>query len=464
MYSLSWRIRRSTSLVTFAGVGLQHRESSKFWPKGILSLSAAGLLQRYPFASTASDSSWMQERWNTMFGLLKKYQQREGHCKVPQRHIENGKKLGLWLNDQRRAYKKGKMDESRRQPLEDAGVSWTPLEDEWEEWFALLKKFKEREGHANVSRNHKENGRCLGIWLNNQRRAKKGQGRKLSKSQECRLEELGVSFDPYRDQWEKNFAVLVQYKEWNGHCNVPSKSGGSLGIWLHKQRYLKRVGKLDLARQHQLEEIGVVWDPLQDQWEQMFDLLVWYKERNGHCNVPSKSGGSLGIWLRTQRYLKRVEKLDLAREYQLEEIGVVWDPLQDQWEQMFDLLVQYKERNGHCNVPISHREEGQNLGEWIHTQRRAKRGGNIDESRARQLEELGLSWEPLDDQWESCFVLFQQYVQEKGHCYVPRRYLMGGKDIGIWLTNQWELHLLGRLEPGRFEKLYELGIRWEKDP
>ena len=93
------------------------------------------------------------------------------------------------------------MDESCCWRKEDVAFSVTPLEDELIEWFALLKKCKEREGHANVhQKKHKEDERNLGMWLRNYRMAKKGKREKLNLSQEeCHCEEIGVSFDRYSD-------------------------------------------------------------------------------------------------------------------------------------------------------------------------------------------------------------------------------------------------------------------------
>ena len=41
------------------------------------------------------------------FGLLLAFRDREGHCDVPDRHEEQGVKLGNWLSYQRAARKKG---------------------------------------------------------------------------------------------------------------------------------------------------------------------------------------------------------------------------------------------------------------------------------------------------------------------------------------------------------------------
>jgi hypothetical protein len=60
--------------------------------------------------------------------------------------------------------------------------------DPWEEGFSDLLQFVNREGHARVHWQHKENGRVLGKWVSHQRaKYKAGQ---LTAEQIKRLESL----------------------------------------------------------------------------------------------------------------------------------------------------------------------------------------------------------------------------------------------------------------------------------
>jgi hypothetical protein len=65
------------------------------------------------------------------------------------------------------------------------------------------------------------------------------------------------------------------------------------------------------------------------------------------------------------------------------------------WEDMFARMEQYKKREGHCNVPRSHKEDGANLGTWVPRQRIEKRKGELSADKSRRLESIGMVWEPL---------------------------------------------------------------------
>jgi hypothetical protein len=202
-----------------------------------------------------------------------------------------------------------------------------------------------------------------------------------------------------KEAWERMFALLVQFKEREGHCSVQyshNEEGENLGRWVSNQRQAKNAGKLDVTRERRLDKLGIVWDVLDDRWERMFALLEQFKEREGHCNVPAshkEEGMNLGNWVKNQRQGKNAGKLDVTREQRLEKFGVVWDTYGDQWERMFASLGQFKEREGHCNVPGSHKEEGTNLGRWVSHQREAKKAGKLDETRERRLERFGIVWD-----------------------------------------------------------------------
>ena len=195
--------------------------------------------------------------------MLEQYKEKEGHSNVPQGHEEDGVRLGIWLRNQRQLYKKGKLHESCKQRLEAAGISLDPHADHWERNFALLKRFKEREGHGNVPQRHEEDGVQLGNWVSKQRQLyKKG---KLDESYQRRLENLGVSWDPLGDQWEQNFVLLEEYKEREGHCHVPKdhvEDGVKLGRWLINLRQARKGNlshTLSSDRIERLDQVGMRW-------------------------------------------------------------------------------------------------------------------------------------------------------------------------------------------------------------
>jgi hypothetical protein len=85
-------------------------------------------------------------------------------------------------------------------------------------------------------------------------------------------------------------------------------------------------------RIEQLEKVGFVWDSHSAAWVQRFKELCTFRERAGHCNVPSNfaDSPSLATWVKCQRrqyklfWQYKTSNINLHRIEQLHEIGFEW--------------------------------------------------------------------------------------------------------------------------------------------
>jgi Helicase associated domain. len=138
----------------------------------------------------------LDARWDGALAVLKRFVAREGHARVPQGVIEGGFRLGSWVGNQRERYRAGKLDADRQRKLEELqGWTWEPYEVRWEEAFALLVRYAEREGHARIPQSHREDVLKLGTWVATQRNAYRAG--KLDADRKRRLEGLpGWSWGP----------------------------------------------------------------------------------------------------------------------------------------------------------------------------------------------------------------------------------------------------------------------------
>ena len=71
--------------------------------------------------------------------------------------------------EERKAKKEAPLSDEEVARLEAVGVAWDVYATQWEKNYALLRAFREREGHANVPMRHVEEGEKLGVWLQTQR-------------------------------------------------------------------------------------------------------------------------------------------------------------------------------------------------------------------------------------------------------------------------------------------------------
>jgi hypothetical protein len=261
------------------------------------------------------------------------------------------------------------------------------------------------------------------------------------------------------EQWEEGYRQLKKFCERVGNCKVPSKhieNDFQLGAWVQTQRRFKSA--LSNERFVKLEELGFQWDLASDSWENGYEHLKQFKEREGHCRAFKdhiEDGFSLGTWIKVQRRNK--EKLPAERIKRLDKLGFVWDPIADQWDEGYRILKKFSAREGHCLVPQKHIEDGYPLGQWVTSRRRSK--ASIEDLKLRQLESIGFVWDPLQKQLDEGLRYLKAFKDREGHCLVPQLHIEDGFALGKWVNSRRARQTA--MDPVFRKKLDELGFIWD---
>jgi hypothetical protein len=213
---------------------------------------------------------------------------------------------------------------------------------------------------------------------------------------------------------EVRLIELAAYRESHGHCNVPEgySENPLLASWVNRQRRQYRLrmdgkrSKITPARIQELENLGFEWgNSNREGWEVRLSELADYREKLGHCNVPTRciEYKQLGKWVGTQRnqYRLRLDgktsPMTTFRIQELESLGFEWDCSGPTWEDRLSELADYRKTHGHCNVPRNYSEDSK-LAYWVGHQRtnyRLRQDGKrsqITPARIHELENLGFEW------------------------------------------------------------------------
>jgi superfamily II DNA or RNA helicase len=269
--------------------------------------------------------------------------------------------------------------------------------------------------------------------------------------------------DRLGNNWNDMYGRLVHFKTQTDHCLVPAryedKDGYRLGGWVGKQRQGRDA--LSPDRYSLLDEIGFVWDPFKAAWDEGYEYLRAYKEREDHCRVPqyykNDDGFRLGGWVSAQRGM-RTEILP-ERATLLDEIGFVWNKLEDDWREGYESLKAYKELHGHCLVPKRYKDEdGFKLGQWVGVKRKSPDMMSLE--RVALLNQVGFIWDAIQHAWEEGYEHLKSFKDQKGHCRVPRVFKSNdGYKLGTWVGNL-RVHR-DRLTPESIASLDSLGFIWD---
>lgn len=249
--------------------------------------------------------------------------------------------------------------------------------------------------------------------------------------------------------WKERIAMLKEHKAKYGTTDLCVADKESVNQLLrsfvfeqrkqHKKYLSGKHSSLNAERVRELEDLGFEFDPVasgthkanamkrfQQQWDEMYDELVQYKNVNGNCLVPLGKNADaklkkLGNWVRGQRKLMNKagrEKFDPQRLAKLEAIDFDWNPLASgaytankrielfpkvnaKWMSWYNKLVKFKEEHGNLIVgPKSKNYPG--LYNWVHGQRKEykryqnkEENVNMYEEWIKLMADIGFDWAPM---------------------------------------------------------------------
>lgn len=188
-----------------------------------------------------------------------------------------------------------------------------------------------------------------------------------------------------------------------------------------------------------VEDCKKLFDKLEESlsasWDIMYEKAKAYYEKNGDLEIPAtyftEDGYSLGLWINTQRGLYRGthngKPLTQMQIDALNAIGMRWQSIGElSWERYYEAAKKYYEENGNLLAPYSYvNENGINIGQWLVTQRMAKKNGirkwGFSEERSARLDEIGMVWDVPDYLWEENYEAAVRYHRENGDLDVPAK-------------------------------------------
>ena len=325
--------------------------------------------------------------WEHHFGELQRFKEKNGHCNVPKGYKESPH-LGTWVGNMRALGMRNKLSSQRREKLEGIGFCFKVRDAQWDENIELLKVFKRKHGHTRVSINDKDNLK-LGRWIANIRLLKKDG--KLPNERQRELIPFNIDWDLRNQMWEEHFESLLQFIKKYGHTNVPQKypTNQPLAFWCEANRRAYRDGDILPERAARLERIGFKWNKISAFWDEMFNALLKFKEKHGHCNVSrlSSEDKRLFYWVANIRNRFKVGDLPASYRGELDKIGFIWKREDAKWNDNLTAFIRLKEKLGHSDIRPKHSKE---VYRWIRTVRECK--SKYSTERLKQLNDSGFPW------------------------------------------------------------------------
>lgn len=455
----------------------------KAYRKGDLTRDRRILLEQLPLWTWGLNRA----KWKAGCQYLKDFVELEGHSRVPWGYVTaTGYKLGVWVNNQRTAYRAGRLSAKRRKGLESIeGWTWgtesTAKRATITEYLSRLREYVRREGHSLVPVDFvDDDGSGLGRWVARQRR-EYANGR-LSLGRRLRLLQVpGWTWNDSGLRWEEGLELLRDYVIREGHAHVSrdytTPDGSRLGRWLSIELGALLLGDMSDERLCPLKDI--LRGRSDRDWEKGLTWLRWWFQIAGHVQIPTEyvtphGGFPVGMWVR-RRQRDYVSEVLLAHQREMLDRFLGWTEtclaLAERWRgrawvgehrapgwvKGFKLLRRYADREGHTFVPKHYTTcDGYLLGRWVSIQRSPDSKRRLSPQKRRMLEKLpawvwNASELPFlyeDESKAEGFACLRDYVAREGNALVPKSYVTGGRyRLGAWVQWHRSEYIGGGLPP-----------------
>ena len=462
--------------------------------------------------------------WDDWYKLAAAYYEENGNLNIPRYFCtfngytsdSKGKELGKWLHTQKIYKLYGRITKERIEKLENIGIVWNLQDEIWDQKYRLAAAYYNHYGNLDVPKDFKtkdgitpdESGESLGLWILVQRKLKKNiTDPRASKRIEL-LDKIGMLWDVNYSRWLEMYKLAEKYYEYHGNLLVPGlfktndgihhDDNGKypLGSWISRQRVAKKgvknsTSKINDEQIAMLDQIGMVWEVLEKNLTDMFAILIKYYNHYGNINVPSKfvtndginfdnNGKKLGSWLADIRRGKTKitqEQIDL-----LNKMGIVWSPLEEQWDKMYSLAEKYYNHfhnliiSSHFKTKdgITYDEDGVALGTWLFSQKYAIKNmatSRISPERVARLKKIGISENASLTRWSEFYELAKSFYIHNGHLQIPVTFRTNdgftpdkdGIKLGFWIANVRQTYAgkgSSTINEEQIRKLDKIGMIW----
>ncbi|KAL3928789.1 MAG: hypothetical protein SGBAC_012492 [Bacillariaceae sp.] len=178
------------------------------------------------------------------------------------------------ISQPQRTNKRSKTKHAKKKRMSKQPTFRAYQQEQFQENFEELVKFKEEFGHCLVPHTYKAN-EALSRWVKRQRyqykilRQNKNAESTMTQERIIMLESIGFVWDSHKLAWQDRFKELEEYKKNNGDCDVPSnyRENPALATWVKGQRrqykrFRSGVTSKDevLDRITSLDALGFNWE------------------------------------------------------------------------------------------------------------------------------------------------------------------------------------------------------------
>lgn len=455
-------------------------------------------------------------QWNIFYDKLKEIKDNFNLSQA-----DEDKELNLWIRNQRRIKRNGKLTEEKISLLNEINFPWSNKvikektikgkilvhNEKWLEMYNALKlyfkvyntftipnvgEFKKLYNWTITQRIRKNKGKLSDNnieLLNELDFPWKGQ---IRKQQSIEINKDKIN---HTNKWNEMFQNLVSYYNKNETFIIPvDEEFEILKRWCLTQRTKNNKNILLEERFIKLNDLGFPWKENRgrkktkekikkthfiDQWIIMYNQLFEFYKENKHFKIPlTIENKKLILWLKTQRYFFKNEHLSSDRIIKLNAINFPWvsngkefiNPVNQRedsdWLKMFDQLFSFIIKHNHTIIPRGDTET-KSLSLWLMKQRKSYRDGKLSNEQIEKLKRINVDLafnkkQSFENIWIGHYENLVKFKEINGHCN-PSSIKPNEKSLGAWVLLQRMNRKKNILENFKIELLNKIDFVWDTE-
>ena len=182
----------------------------------------------------------------------------------------------------------------------------------------------------------------------------------------------------------------------------------------------------------------MIWNKAETRWQDMYEIAKNYYKTYGTLLVVDDE--KLNIWLQYQRQAYKgnpnYTPLTKIQIDLLNNIGMVWNVIEKNFDDMYEIARKYYEEHKNLLVPDKCIIDGKNFSCWIQERRKSYRRGTLSKDQIARLESIGMIWDIINYKWNEMYQKALQYYKEHGNLFVTSK----DKKLLLWLKKQKQLY------------------------
>ncbi|WP_445725593.1 Helicase associated domain protein [Flavobacterium sp.] len=318
--------------------------------------------------------------------------------------------------------------------------------------------YRVREKQDDLTKNKKE----LLEKINFNFKSKKSLGKLGSKRKETKKNKKNTIVEPtinsinkkIDDLWMVNLYKLEDYYKSNNTFHIPNykKDLMPLRSWLQYQKNIFKKNKLDNNKIKLLKSIGFSFDlnyrgnkfidPVKSEveWDEKFEDLKNFNIKYKTFLIPNNEiqFNSLKTWIQEQKRQYKLGNLSSEIINRLLEIGYSFDldyrgkkfkyetnpdlkkekntaitSNSETWKNKYLKLIDYKLKNGNCNVPRSY--DDRSLANFVNSQRNLYRNNELDNDKIEKLKLIEFEFNFRSNNWNNHYLELKAFFDKNGH-------------------------------------------------